>query len=40
MILCAFELLELDGKDMRRAPIEERKAALVKLLRRLSDGIA
>jgi hypothetical protein len=40
VILCAFELLELDGKDMRRAPIEERKAALVKLLRRLSDGIA
>jgi hypothetical protein len=25
-------LLELDGRDMRRAPIEERKAALAKLL--------
>jgi ATP-dependent DNA ligase len=33
-------LLELDGRDMRRAPIEERKAALAKLLRRPSDGIA
>ena len=33
VILCAFDLLELDGKDLRRAPIEERKAALAKLLR-------
>jgi bifunctional non-homologous end joining protein LigD len=40
VILCAFDLLELDGQDMRRAPIEERKAALAKLLRRPSDGIA
>ena len=40
MILCAFDLLELDGKDLRRAPIEERKAALAKLLRRQRDGIA
>ena len=39
VILCAFDLLELDGKDMRRAPIEERKAALAKLLRRTSGGI-
>jgi bifunctional non-homologous end joining protein LigD len=22
---CAFDLLELDGKDLRREPIEERK---------------
>ncbi len=29
-ILRAFDLLELYGKDMRRAPIEERKAALAK----------
>ena len=40
VILCAFDLLELDGKDLRRAPIEERKAALAKLLRRQRDGIA
>ena len=40
VILCAFDLLELDGRDMRRAPIEERKAALAKLLRKPSNGIA
>jgi bifunctional non-homologous end joining protein LigD len=39
-ILCAFDLLELDGHDLRRAPIEERKATLAKLLRRPVDGIA
>ena len=31
-ILCAFDLLELDGKDLRRRPIEERKGLLAKLL--------
>jgi bifunctional non-homologous end joining protein LigD len=30
---CAFDLLELDGKDLRRQPIEERKRVLAKLLR-------
>jgi ATP-dependent DNA ligase len=40
VILCAFDLLELDGKDMRRVPIEERKTTLAKLLRRSPDGIA
>ena len=40
VILCAFDLLELDGHDLRRAPIEERKATLAKLLRRPVDGIA
>jgi hypothetical protein len=29
---CAFDLLELDGRDLRREPIENRKA-LLKLLR-------
>jgi bifunctional non-homologous end joining protein LigD len=38
--LCAFDLLELDGHDLRRAPIEERKATLAKLLRPSIDGIA
>jgi len=33
-LLYAFDLLELDGKDLRAKPIEERKAALVKLLKR------
>jgi len=40
VVLCAFDLLELDGHDLRRAPIEERKAALARLLRRPIDGIA
>jgi len=37
--LCAFDLLELEGRDIRPTPIEERKAALVKLLGRAQDGI-
>src|SRR5262249_3720402 len=28
-----FDLLELDGRDLRREPIEKRKALLAKLLR-------
>jgi bifunctional non-homologous end joining protein LigD len=32
-VLCAFDLLELDGKDLRREPIEKRKALLAELLR-------
>ena len=30
---CAFDLLELDGEDLRRQPIEKRKRLLAKLLR-------
>ncbi|MGC2077698.1 MAG: DNA ligase [Xanthobacteraceae bacterium] len=30
---CAFDLLELDGRDLRLEPIEERKRLLAKLLR-------
>jgi bifunctional non-homologous end joining protein LigD len=30
---CAFDLLELDGRDLRREPIEKRKALLAKLLK-------
>ena len=30
---CAFDLLELDGRDLQREPIEERKRLLAKLLR-------
>ena len=37
--LCAFDLLELDGEDLRREPIEVRKAALKGLLRRAHPGI-
>jgi bifunctional non-homologous end joining protein LigD len=29
---CAFDLLELDGRDLRRRPIEERKELLTQLL--------
>jgi hypothetical protein len=32
--LFAFDLLELDGLDMRREPIETRKATLASLLRK------
>jgi len=31
-VLCAFDLLELDGKDLRREAIEERKGLLAELL--------
>jgi bifunctional non-homologous end joining protein LigD len=30
---CAFDLLELDGRDLRREPIEKRKELLAELLR-------
>jgi hypothetical protein len=33
VVLCAFDLLELDGKDLRREPIERRKATLARVLR-------
>jgi bifunctional non-homologous end joining protein LigD len=39
-VLCAFDLLELDGEDLRRTPIEERKRILAKLLSHPHGGIA
>jgi ATP-dependent DNA ligase len=39
-VLCAFDLLELDGQDLRRLPIEERKRTLAKLVGRPRPGIA
>jgi bifunctional non-homologous end joining protein LigD len=39
-VLCAFDLLEADGEDLRRLPIEIRKAGLVQLLRAPHPGIA
>jgi bifunctional non-homologous end joining protein LigD len=30
---CAFDLLQVDGRDLRREPLEARKRALAKLLR-------
>ena len=38
--LCAFDLLELDGEDLRREPIEVRKRTLSRLLRRKHAGIS
>src|SRR5437868_4001875 len=37
---CAFDLIELDGTDLRGAPLEQRKQALADLLHRERDGIA
>ena len=39
-VLCAFDLLEVDGKDLRRTPIEERKGTRAKLLSHPHEGIA
>jgi hypothetical protein len=39
-VLCAFGLLELDGEDLRREPIETRKSTLRSLLRGKHAGIA
>ncbi len=39
-VLCAFDLLEVDGEDLRRARIEERKGTLAKLLSHPHEGIA
>jgi ATP-dependent DNA ligase len=37
--LYAFDLLQLDGRDLRREPIEVRKAQLANLIRGVSSGI-
>jgi bifunctional non-homologous end joining protein LigD len=39
-VLCAFDLLNLDGEDLRRTPIETRKSTLKSLLRSKHAGIA
>jgi ATP-dependent DNA ligase len=38
-VACAFDLLMLNGEDLRRKPFVYRKAGLRKLLRRSRDGI-
>jgi bifunctional non-homologous end joining protein LigD len=38
-VLIAFDMIELDGEDLRRTPIEFRKGALNDLLRRQQSGI-
>jgi ATP-dependent DNA ligase len=38
-MLFAFDLLQLDGRDLRDAPFEARKAMLAKLLRRTAGHL-
>jgi ATP-dependent DNA ligase len=37
--LCAFDVLAMDGDDLRRRPLSMRKANLARLLARRRDGI-
>jgi bifunctional non-homologous end joining protein LigD len=39
VFLCAFDLLELNGKDLRREPLEVRKATLASVLRSCFSGL-
>jgi bifunctional non-homologous end joining protein LigD len=39
VFLYAFDLLELDGQDLRREPLETRKATLASLLRGYRPGV-
>ena len=38
-VLCAFDVIEFNGKDLRWVPIEQRKHALASLLQGYRDGI-
>jgi bifunctional non-homologous end joining protein LigD len=37
---CAFDLLQVDGRDLRREPLEARKRVLAKLVRRAHSSLA
>jgi len=39
-ILCAFDLIELNGQDLRRLPIERRKSYLERLVRKSGPDIS
>jgi len=39
VFLYAFDVLELNGEDLRREPLEARKRRLAKALSRAKDGI-
>jgi bifunctional non-homologous end joining protein LigD len=39
VFLYAFDLIELSGDDLRREPLEARKATLASLLRRSLPGL-
>jgi bifunctional non-homologous end joining protein LigD len=39
VFLYAFDLIELDGEDLRRDPLEVRKATLASLIARAGPGV-
>jgi ATP-dependent DNA ligase len=39
VFLYTFDMIELDGQDLRREQIEARKAELAKLLRNLTSAL-
>ena len=39
MHLCAFDLLELDGRDLRLEPLKERRRLLARLIRKPRCGL-
>jgi bifunctional non-homologous end joining protein LigD len=39
-VLIAFDVIEINGEDLRRSPIEHRKRELAKLVRGRHPGIA
>jgi bifunctional non-homologous end joining protein LigD len=39
-VLCAFDLIELDGFDFRQRPLEQRKGVLAEILHDAGDGTA
>jgi bifunctional non-homologous end joining protein LigD len=39
VMLCAFDLMEIDGRDLKRQPIEDRKAELAALLDGAGPGL-
>jgi ATP-dependent DNA ligase len=39
VFMWAFDLIELDGADMRREPLAQRKASLERVLARATPGV-
>ena len=39
MFLYAFDLIEMNGDDLRREPLDTRKATLASVLRRAAPGL-
>ena len=39
VLLYAFDLIELNGDDLRRKPLDTRKATLALVLRRAAQGL-